>query len=130
MLRIRATGWIGEYPVRGQNSGYAAHFAPASPTLSIDCISFYAYSARGEGEKMAQTTPTSRILQIQLQTGTTATGQPKVQNHNYPNVALNASDDDILAVGQALAALYSEPVVGIARVDQVAISSSTPNAGT
>ncbi|EPZ44185.1 MULTISPECIES: DUF1659 domain-containing protein [Alicyclobacillus] len=83
---------------------------------------------------MAQTTPVSRILQIQTQNGTTASGQPKMRNTNYANVAMNASDDDLLAVGQALAALIGEPLVQIARVDQVVITqdasaSTSPTTG-
>lgn len=82
---------------------------------------------------MAQTTQVSRTLQIQTQTGTLVNGQPKVQRHNFSNVALDAADDDILAVGQALAALMADPLVQIARVDQTSIaadSSSTSASGT
>ncbi|GMA63346.1 DUF1659 domain-containing protein [Alicyclobacillus fastidiosus] len=76
---------------------------------------------------MAQTTPVSRVLQIQTQVGTTPAGQPKLKSHNYPHVALNATDDDLLAVGQALAALIDEPLVQVARLDQVVITASTSN---
>ncbi|MFB5190846.1 DUF1659 domain-containing protein [Alicyclobacillus fastidiosus] len=76
---------------------------------------------------MAQTTPVSRVLQIQTQVGTTSSGQPKLRSHNYANVALEAADDDLLAVGQALAALIDEPLVQVARVDQVVITASTSN---
>lgn len=81
---------------------------------------------------MAQTTSVGTVLQLQTQTGTTASGQPKVKSHNFANVATNATDDDILAVGQALATLIGEPLVQIVRVDQTALSasSSTTSAGS
>ncbi|MCL6597806.1 DUF1659 domain-containing protein [Alicyclobacillus macrosporangiidus] len=70
---------------------------------------------------MAQVTPQSCHLQLQFQVGTTASGMPKIQNRNYTNVSPTASDDDLLAVGQALAALFDLPLHAIARVDQDAI---------
>ncbi|WAH36674.1 DUF1659 domain-containing protein [Alicyclobacillus dauci] len=79
---------------------------------------------------MAQTTPVSRVLQIQLQTGTLANGQPKVTSHNYANVAMDSVDDDLLAVGQAIAALYADPLVQITRQDQVAISANSSTSTT
>lgn len=77
---------------------------------------------------MAQTTQVSRILQIQTQSGTLVSGQPKVQRHNFANVAMGASDDDILAVGQALAALMADPLVQIARIDQTSIAADSGSA--
>lgn len=67
---------------------------------------------------MTTVTPLSRHLQLQFQNGTTAAGRPKLKNHNYAHVSPNASDDDVLAVGQALAGLCADAVYQIARVDQ------------
>jgi hypothetical protein len=72
---------------------------------------------------MAQVTPLSRRLQLQVQVGTMADGSPKVSTYSFSNVSPQASDDDILAVGQALAALFADPLVQIARVDQEALSA-------
>lgn len=92
---------------------------------------------------MAQTTLVNRTLQIQTQVGTLTSGKPKVQRHNFANVSVDAVDDDILAVGQALAALMADPLLQVTRVDQTDItpdastssgtattSSGTSNAGT
>ena len=73
---------------------------------------------------MAQVTPVSRHLQLLFQVGTTTSGAPKLQNRNYVNVAPTALDDDVLAVGQALAALFSDTLYGVARVDQSSIAPS------
>ncbi|GMA51148.1 hypothetical protein GCM10025857_25050 [Alicyclobacillus contaminans] len=70
---------------------------------------------------MATVTPVSRHLQLQFQIGTTTSGQPKLQNRNFPNVSPSAADADVLAVGQALAGLFAEPLYGIAKVDQSSI---------
>ncbi len=67
---------------------------------------------------MAQVTPLSRHLQLQFQVGTNADGTPKIQSRNFANVSPSASDDDVLAVGQALAALFGESLYAVARVDQ------------
>lgn len=74
---------------------------------------------------MAQVTPLSRHLQLQLEVGTNVDGSAKVQNHNFMHVSPSASDDDILAVGQALAGLFSDPLYAVARVDQDALAAAT-----
>lgn len=73
---------------------------------------------------MATVTTLSRHLQIQFQNGTTATGQPKAKNQTYANVSSTAADDDIMAVGQALAGLSSATLLNINRVDQDALAPS------
>jgi hypothetical protein len=70
---------------------------------------------------MAQVTPISRRLQLQFQVGTTASGLPKLMNRNFAHISPTASSDDLLAVGQALAALFPDPLYGVAKVDQDSI---------
>ncbi|MDQ0190067.1 DUF1659 domain-containing protein [Alicyclobacillus cycloheptanicus] len=77
---------------------------------------------------MATITPLSRHLQLQFQNGTLASGKPKVKNQSYTNVSPSAADDDILAVGQALAALSSETLLGIARLDQSGLAAAAATA--
>jgi hypothetical protein len=67
---------------------------------------------------MAQVTQLSRHLQLQFQVGTTASGLPKIKNQNYTHVSPDISDDDLFAVGQALAVLFTDPIYQVARVDQ------------
>jgi len=74
---------------------------------------------------MATVTPITRHLQLQFQVGTTAKGDPKLQNRNFAHVSPSASDDDLLAVGQALATLIDETLFQIARVDQNGLAAST-----
>jgi hypothetical protein len=79
---------------------------------------------------MAQVTQLSRHLQLQFQVGTTGQGLPKIKNLNYTHVSPVISDDDLLAVGQALAALFADPIYQIARVDQDGLAaSSSPSTG-
>lgn len=73
---------------------------------------------------MALATPITRNLQLQFQIGTNASGQPKIQNRNYTHVDPAALDDDLLAVGQALAGLYADTFVQVARVDQEGLSAA------
>ncbi|QQE78613.1 DUF1659 domain-containing protein [Alicyclobacillus sp. SO9] len=74
---------------------------------------------------MAQVTPLSRHLQLQLQVGTQSDGTPKIGNHNYTHVLPSASDDDVLAVGQALAGLFNDPLVQVTRVDETALAATS-----
>lgn len=74
---------------------------------------------------MATVTPITRHLQLQFQVGTTAKGEPKLQNRNFAHVSPSASDDDLLAVGQALAGLINESLYQVARVDQSGIAAAT-----
>lgn len=74
---------------------------------------------------MANSTVIGTTLQLQTQNGTKANGDPKISNHNFPNVSPSASNDDILAVGQAIAALIGESLVQIVRVDQTALTSDS-----
>lgn len=73
---------------------------------------------------MAIVTPISRHMQLQFQVGTTSSGLPKLSNRSYTHVSPSALDDDILAVGQALAALFSDPLYQVGKVDQTSIESS------
>lgn len=73
---------------------------------------------------MAQVTPISRVLQLQFQVGTTTDGRPKLQNRNYSHVSVNASDDDVLAVGQALADLAADALFQVARIDAAGLAAS------
>jgi hypothetical protein len=72
---------------------------------------------------MAQATLMSRRLQLQFEVGTTASGLPKIKVHNFANVSAQALDDDLLAVGQALAALFPDALHEVARTDQTGITA-------
>ncbi|MCL6454097.1 MAG: DUF1659 domain-containing protein [Alicyclobacillus sp.] len=74
---------------------------------------------------MAQVTPLSRSLQLQFQIGTLQNGMPQVQNRTFKYLSPSASDDDILAVGQALAGLFADTLVQVARVDQDGIAAAS-----
>ncbi|WP_026961550.1 DUF1659 domain-containing protein [Alicyclobacillus herbarius] len=73
---------------------------------------------------MANVNPLSCRLQIQVQTGTMADGSPKLGTYSFANVSPQASEDDVLAVGQALGALFADPLVQVVRVEQDALSAS------
>jgi len=79
-----------------------------------------------------QVTTQSRHLLVQLQTGQTAAGKPKISNRAYPHVDVSASDDAIVGVLSALQPLYADTVYAMGRVDTVQIqpSASTTGSGT
>lgn len=56
-------------------------------------------------------------LNIQVQTGVNTSGQPIVTNRSYSGIKVTAADDDVMAVGQAIAAVQSLPVMAYQRVD-------------
>ena len=73
---------------------------------------------------MAQVTQLSRHLQLQFQVGTTSKGLPKLKNHNFAHVSPTITDDDLLAVGQALGALFADPLYQVTRVEQDGLSAA------
>jgi len=78
-----------------------------------------------------QITTESRHLLIQLQTGQTAAGKPKLHNRAYPHVDVAAADEAILGVLSALQPLFADPVYSMGRVDTVQIApDSTTSSGS
>ncbi|MCY0903069.1 MAG: DUF1659 domain-containing protein [Firmicutes bacterium] len=78
-----------------------------------------------------QVTTESRHLLIQLQTGQTAAGKPKLHNRAYPHVDVAAADEAILGVLSALQPLFADPVYSMGRVDTVQIApDSTTSSGS
>lgn len=73
---------------------------------------------------MTTATLSTRHLQIQLQVGATSQGRPKLKTLNFANVNVTASDDDIMAVGEALSALCADTVYQIGRVDQATYTAT------
>lgn len=74
---------------------------------------------------MAQVTALSRNLQLQFEVGTAANGAPKLQNRNFANVSPSASDDDVLAIGEALAGLFADSLYRISRIDATGLSETS-----
>ena len=64
-----------------------------------------------------QKIPTKSTLNIQVQTGINSSGQPILINRSYSGVKVDATDEDVMAVGQAIAAVQSLPVMAYQRVD-------------
>ncbi|GIM46292.1 hypothetical protein DNHGIG_18410 [Collibacillus ludicampi] len=61
-------------------------------------------------------------LVLQLQTGTDATGKPKLKQKEFPNVKATATDQDIFEVAQALAKLQGLPLYSVMRVDRAELN--------
>ncbi len=68
--------------------------------------------------------PVSSTLQIVVQLGVNANGNPTLRNRSYRNVKSGASDADVQAVGQALAGLQKNPVNAIHRLNELDLVAS------
>ncbi|MEW5762565.1 MAG: DUF1659 domain-containing protein [Bacillota bacterium] len=62
-------------------------------------------------------TPLASLLELEVQTGTDAAGQPVYARIRFRNVKASATDEDVYAVGQALAGLQVHPLADVRRVD-------------
>ncbi|ACV57422.1 DUF1659 domain-containing protein [Alicyclobacillus acidocaldarius] len=79
---------------------------------------------------MAQTSlALGTTLQLQTQSGTRANGQPKLKVHKFNHVSPQAADEDLLAVGLALAQLIDEPLVQVERVDVALLTNASAGTG-
>ncbi|MDB5083814.1 MAG: hypothetical protein JWN30_700 [Bacilli bacterium] len=76
-----------------------------------------------------QRNPQAATLVIQVQTGVTAAGKPMVKSKSYPIIDPSATDDQVYAIGQAIASLQQEPAVAIERLDR-AVLVATPASST
>ncbi len=72
----------------------------------------------------------NRHLLVQLQTGQTAQGKPKLHNRAYPHVDVSVADEAISQVLEALAPLFADPVYAMGRVDTVQIDATTTTSST
>lgn len=61
--------------------------------------------------------PSSATLEVKLQTGLNAAGNPVYKTLHFNNVKPIAVDADLHAVGQALGALQSHAVAGLYRTN-------------
>lgn len=62
-------------------------------------------------------TPLGSVVELTVQTGTDAAGQPVYARIRLRNVKPSATDEDVYAVGQALAGLQVYPLAEVRRVD-------------
>jgi hypothetical protein len=63
--------------------------------------------------------PLTSAMEIVVRAGTDAKGNPILATRTYRSVKTTAADEDVLAVGQALAGLQANPVDSIRRVNEV-----------
>ncbi|OIQ10398.1 DUF1659 domain-containing protein [Neomoorella thermoacetica] len=63
-------------------------------------------------------TPLATALQLRLQTGTDAAGQPVYRVRSYSRVKPAAADQDVYDVAQAIGGLQVYPVTAISRVNE------------
>ena len=55
------------------------------------------------------------VLVVTYQTGLSATGSPILRQRSFPNVKIEALDQDVYDVAQALYSLQQYPVTGVRR---------------
>lgn len=72
---------------------------------------------------MAQRSESKTKLMINVETGTKSDGTPIVKARTISNVNPALTDDDILAVGNALGQLQTNKVSSISRQDTAALSA-------
>ncbi len=65
------------------------------------------------------TIPVQSTLQMVVQTGTSANGDPVLRTRSYRNVKTDALDADVYDVGQALAGLQIHPLNVIQRLNEM-----------
>ena len=75
-------------------------------------------------------TTMNRHLLIQLQTGQTAQGKPKLHNRAYPHVDVAVTDDAIDQVLQSLSPLFADSIYAMGRVDTVQIAAAATGTTT
>ncbi|MDH7577595.1 MAG: DUF1659 domain-containing protein [Bacillota bacterium] len=63
--------------------------------------------------------PLESTLQIVVQTGTMANGDPALRTNSYRNVKTGAQDADVYEVAQALAGLQIHPLNAVHRQNEV-----------
>jgi len=63
-------------------------------------------------------TVTDSRLQLKLQTGQDADGNPIIKTKTYSRVKPAALDEDVYAIAKAIAALQTNPLVAVKRVDE------------
>lgn len=63
--------------------------------------------------------PVQTTLQVVVQTGVSAAGEPVLKTRSYRNVKVEALDADVYEIGQVLAGLQAHPVNAIQRVNEI-----------
>ena len=56
-------------------------------------------------------------LQVRVENGSTTSGKTAYKNINVPQVKLTATDDELLAAGQAIGNLQDNPLAGVRLVN-------------
>ncbi|MBB5336801.1 DUF1659 domain-containing protein [Pectinatus brassicae] len=72
----------------------------------------------------ATKTEQSTKLIVKVQTGLTASGEPKFSQRNFASINAAATDDSLLSAGNALGALQEYPVGAVMRQDVCTLSEA------
>ena len=72
---------------------------------------------------MASSTLVSSSLQINYKVGQATNGTDKISSVKFAKVKAAATNDDIFAVGTAMGALISYPVVSLLRLDNSLVTN-------
>lgn len=81
-------------------------------------MQLHIYSLKGVDNMAAVTTKSSTSIVLRYKTGVDTGGNDIVKNQKIAKVKVTASDDNILAVGNAIGALLEYTLTGVSKIDE------------
>jgi hypothetical protein len=69
-------------------------------------------------------TKSSSVLKLTMKVGVDIKGKDKLVTKTFNNLNVNAADEDIFAVGEAISNIKTYPLTGLSRGDQYSLSKS------
>jgi predicted metal-dependent TIM-barrel fold hydrolase len=71
-----------------------------------------------------ESTKVASALKLTMKVGVDSKGKDKVATKTLGNLKVNATDEDIFAIGEAISNIKTYPLVGLSKEDQYSLSKS------